>query len=44
MRSDEPAHGQPSGGACYLAWTTSELLRELADACVALVHQTKEHS
>ena len=42
--SDEPAHGQPSARACYLGWTTSELLSELADARVAVVDQSKQHS
>jgi hypothetical protein len=44
MCSDESAHGQASARARYLGWTTSELLRELADARIALVDQTKEHS
>jgi hypothetical protein len=34
--SDEPAHCQPSTCACYLGWTTSELLGELADARIAV--------
>ena len=44
MCSDEPAHGQPSARACYLGWTTSELLGEFADARVAVVDQSKQHS
>ena len=42
--SDEPAHGQPSTRACYLGWTTSELLGELADARVAVVDESKQQS
>ena len=44
MCSDEPAHGQASARARYLGWTTSELLGELADARVAVVDQSKQHS
>ena len=44
VRSDEPAHGQASARPRHLCWTTSELLGELADARVALVDQSKEHS
>jgi hypothetical protein len=44
MCSEEPAHCEPSTCACYLGWTTSELLGELADARIAVVDEPKQQS
>ena len=44
MCSDEPAYCQPSTCACYLGWTTSELLGEFAYARIAVVDESKQQS